>query len=250
VLTTNTPDRFPDALIDRPGRFHEVLEFGLPDEPLRKVMLTTWVGGQVIDDEVLGRLVRATEGFSGAYMAELVAYALRLMEDGGPDALPEALDIALTKLVNQKQRVAGWRGVVEQTPQSATTKLKEEVVEWGEEDTLPVERPTVAAVEKEGRVLSAKNRATIKTAIDAMNSAEIALNELLNATAPVEEQWEAQYPTIAEPREERGTTEDVQQSVLRALTEAMHTLRAEVVVPASVERVVEHGIKKALGRMF
>ena len=244
VLTTNTPDRFPDALIDRPGRFHEVLEFGLPDEPLRKVMLTTWVGGQVIDDEVLGRLVRATEGFSGAYMAELVAYALRLMEDGGPDALPEALDIALTKLVNQKQRVAGWRGVaaVEQTLQLETIELKEV--------TPLVERPTVAAVEKEGRILSAKNRATIKTAIDAMNSAEIALNELLNATAPVEEHWEAQYPTIAEPREERGATEDVQQSVLRALTEAMHTLRAEVVVPASVERVVEHGIKKALGRMF
>jgi len=244
VLTTNTPDRFPDALIDRPGRFHEVLEFGLPDEPLRKVMLTTWVGGQVIDDEVLGRLVRATEGFSGAYMAELVAYALRLMEDGGPDALPEALDIALTKLVNQKQRVAGWRGVaaVEQTLQLETIELKEV--------TPLVERPTVAAVEKEGRILSAKNRATIRTAIDAMNSAEIALNELLNATAPVEEHWEAQYPTIAEPREERGATEDVQQSVLRALTEAMHTLRAEVVVPASVERVVEHGIKKALGRMF
>ena len=36
ILTTNNPENFPDALLDRPGRFHDVLSFENPSKSIRE----------------------------------------------------------------------------------------------------------------------------------------------------------------------------------------------------------------------
>src|SRR5574343_93955 len=43
ILTTNNPENFPDALLDRPGRFHDVLSFENPSKSIREKMFRKWV---------------------------------------------------------------------------------------------------------------------------------------------------------------------------------------------------------------
>lgn len=100
VLTTNYPERLPEALIDRPGRFHDVLRFALPDEKVREVMLRTWLPEADAKDR--GRVVKNTADYSGAHLRELAHLAVTLHED---DGVPwsRALSEALAKVIEQRQ---------------------------------------------------------------------------------------------------------------------------------------------------
>jgi len=106
VLTSNDPERLPDALLDRPGRFHHILEFSLPSSKLRSEMITKWVGE--IEDSVLKDLLSKTEGFSGAHIEELVTWAKMLAED---DDIPlaAALMQSLDRLLSQRQLISRIR---------------------------------------------------------------------------------------------------------------------------------------------
>jgi len=106
VLTSNDPERLPDALLDRPGRFHHILEFSLPSSKLRSEMITKWVGE--IEDSVLKDLLSKTEGFSGAHIEELVTWAKMLAED---DDIPlaTALMQSLDRLLSQRELIARIR---------------------------------------------------------------------------------------------------------------------------------------------
>jgi SpoVK/Ycf46/Vps4 family AAA+-type ATPase len=79
VLTTNFPERLPEALIDRPGRFHDVLQLFLPSPEIRKRMLEKWLPGMSEGDVKM--VVAETEGDSGAHIYELANYAKTIMED-------------------------------------------------------------------------------------------------------------------------------------------------------------------------
>ena len=106
VLTSNDPERLPDALLDRPGRFHHILEFSLPSSKLRSEMITKWVGD--IEDDLLNDLLAKTEGFSGAHIEELVTWAKMLAED---DDIPlaTALMRSLNRLLSQRELIARIR---------------------------------------------------------------------------------------------------------------------------------------------
>jgi len=116
ILTSNTPEQFPDALIDRPGRFHDVLDFPLPDKGLRKTMLLKWTD---LDEknEIVNTIVDKTEGYSGAHMKELVDYAEMIMED---DELKigEALLKSLEKIIKQRELINELKKkeVIEKSP--------------------------------------------------------------------------------------------------------------------------------------
>jgi hypothetical protein len=67
VLTTNDPAHFPTALIDRPGRFHDVLKVDLPDADQRRRMLMRWmpdigIGGKYSEDQPRDEGGQWTEG--------------------------------------------------------------------------------------------------------------------------------------------------------------------------------------------
>ena len=102
VLTTNYPERLPDALIDRPGRFHDVLELSLPTPEIRKKMLERWIPG--LDAKDLELAVRETEGDSGAHVYELAYYARTLADEEGA-SLGDALAKAIKKIREQRELI-------------------------------------------------------------------------------------------------------------------------------------------------
>lgn len=106
VLTTNFPERLPEALIDRPGRFHHVIHFGLPDDAQRKQMLQLW--SPDMDPDILDEIVKATAGFSGAHIKELIDYADTIAEDEGMTP-GQALVESMMRMSAQRELVASLR---------------------------------------------------------------------------------------------------------------------------------------------
>lgn len=102
MMTTNYPEMLPAALIDRPGRFHDVLKFDLPSDDARKQMLARWLPALTTAD--VQRAVKATAGYSGAHVKELARFATIIAEqDGLP--LDQALTAALSKLAEQRELI-------------------------------------------------------------------------------------------------------------------------------------------------
>lgn len=133
ILTSNFPEQLPDALLDRPGRFHDILNYALPTEDIRSKMIQKWGN---VDEATAKPFAEQTEGYSGAHIKELVEYSRIVAED---DGLPmsEALVKGIEKLNQQKELVQAIR---------QTTKGF---------DMISV---------KEGKVLSAKNLQHLTTA--------------------------------------------------------------------------------------
>lgn len=105
ILTTNFPELLPEALIDRPGRFHDILLFDLPDDNNRRKMLKQWLSSDV-DKDVLELTIKETEGYSGAHIYELVHFA-HVLQDQESKSLSEALKIALVKIKEQRELITG-----------------------------------------------------------------------------------------------------------------------------------------------
>jgi len=102
ILTTNYPELLPEALIDRPGRFHDVLKFDLPDKAIRSKMLTKWIAE--VGEQARAQAVTETEGYSGAHLYELANLARMLVEDGDV-AWDKALTEALSKIKEQRDLI-------------------------------------------------------------------------------------------------------------------------------------------------
>ena len=104
ILTTNHPEHLPAALIDRPGRFHDVLNFDLPDETVRGAMLRAWIAG--ISEEQLASAVAATAGMSGAHVRYVADFVASLVEGDGM-AVGEAIERAIATMIEQRELIAG-----------------------------------------------------------------------------------------------------------------------------------------------
>ena len=156
VLTSNHPEQLPDALLDRPGRFHDILNYNTPNEETRMRMIQRWAGE--IDPDVVEDLAKSTVGFSGAHMRELIEFAEALHEDGQELSMEDALYASLGKINEQRELISSIR----QKPEA--------------------KEPEAEVVEKAGRVLSEKNRRLISDVITKMKTAIAALDELLKAT--------------------------------------------------------------------
>lgn len=102
ILTTNFPEQLPAALLDRPGRFHDVLNFHLPTDDTRRAMMKKWVEG--LDTKTLDEAVKKTNGYSGAHMYELCAFA-RNLQESDELAVGEAFTQALKKVEEQKELI-------------------------------------------------------------------------------------------------------------------------------------------------
>lgn len=102
ILTTNFPEQLPEALIDRPGRFHDVLRLDLPTETIRREMLAKWAPSAA--PEVLDQLAKETQGLSGAHLRELVRFAEVLRTQDAVD-LGVALVSALGKVKEQRELI-------------------------------------------------------------------------------------------------------------------------------------------------
>lgn len=105
ILTTNYPERLPQALIDRPGRFHDVLKFDLPDEGTRAKMLAYWLKGDTAkQDRAIKEAASKTDGYSGAHIRELANFAQSVCEE---DNIPlsQALTRSIEKIEEQRDLI-------------------------------------------------------------------------------------------------------------------------------------------------
>lgn len=99
ILTSNSPNKLPRSIIDRPGRFHEVLLFDLPNDELRKEMMKKW-GVETPSDE----LIKQTKGLSGAHLKEVFELAKQIAEEEEM-LLADSLMKALKKVLEQRQLI-------------------------------------------------------------------------------------------------------------------------------------------------
>ena len=102
ILTTNFPERMPEALIDRPGRFHDVLRLTLPDGDARGRMIARWL--PELDEPQRVEAIKATEGYSGAHIRELANF-VKILRGEESLSVPEALVKALEKLREQRELI-------------------------------------------------------------------------------------------------------------------------------------------------
>jgi ATP-dependent 26S proteasome regulatory subunit len=72
ILTTNRPDQIEPALISRPGRIDQAIEFPLPDEEGRSKLAKLYARGLQISPEILESIVSRTKGVSAAFIKELM----------------------------------------------------------------------------------------------------------------------------------------------------------------------------------
>ncbi len=76
IATTNHPERLDPAILERPSRFDRKYTFGLPEEAERLTYLKLWNSRLEKELRLPGqaqeRVAQATEGFSYAYLKELV----------------------------------------------------------------------------------------------------------------------------------------------------------------------------------
>jgi SpoVK/Ycf46/Vps4 family AAA+-type ATPase len=99
ILTTNYPERMDKALIDRPGRFHDVLMFDLPSDDVRKRMLDSWMPAASDGQRIA--VAEQTKGWSGAHLYELCSFAKTLQETESLEA-GDALTKSVDKIVQQR----------------------------------------------------------------------------------------------------------------------------------------------------
>jgi SpoVK/Ycf46/Vps4 family AAA+-type ATPase len=75
IATSNEPDRLDPALLHRPSRFDRVWRFELPKYDQRLELLRR-KGGKYFTESALETTARRSEGFSMAYVQEIIVSAL------------------------------------------------------------------------------------------------------------------------------------------------------------------------------
>ena len=75
IATTNYPEYLDKALVDRPGRFDFRIDFGLPDDKLRKHILAKYLSHFNHKNIDFKPLIKDTKGMTGAHLKEMVMMA-------------------------------------------------------------------------------------------------------------------------------------------------------------------------------
>lgn len=101
LLTTNRPDILEPALAARPGRIDQAYETPLPDATCRRQLFELYGRGLKLEIQDLERLIKRTEGASGAFIKELFRKAaLFAAPEGEPVTVTDKhMDDALHELI-------------------------------------------------------------------------------------------------------------------------------------------------------
>lgn len=123
ILTTNRPEQIEPALVSRPGRIDQAIEFPLPDEEGRAKLTKLYARGLEISDEVMELVVSKTKGVSAAFIKELMRRCAQFqIESSSGNVLTKpAVDAAIEEMVFAggalNRRLLGAEGA-EQSPSS------------------------------------------------------------------------------------------------------------------------------------
>ena len=116
LATTNYPQHLDWALADRPGRFDTRLEFGYPNEKARRAILEKYLTpfSHTVD---MNTLVKKSEGFSGAYLQEIVQSSFMIAFERAKYKIEKTnitkkdAETAFELLTSQRTKTGSERGV-------------------------------------------------------------------------------------------------------------------------------------------
>lgn len=114
LATTNHPEKLDAAILERPSRFDRKYEFAVPALPERQAYLRLW--NQRLEPALrlseAGLVARAveTEGFSFAFLKELMLSSIMRWVDAGEASPMDAVSAAVQELL---------RGQIQQVPTPA-----------------------------------------------------------------------------------------------------------------------------------
>jgi ATPase family associated with various cellular activities (AAA) len=93
ILITNRPDSLEAALASRPGRIDQAIEFPLPDENGRRLLVRLYACGLPLDESVVETIVRRTDKASAAFIKELMRRAAQFYIQNGGDGRLQLADV-------------------------------------------------------------------------------------------------------------------------------------------------------------
>ncbi|HEY1241386.1 MAG TPA: ATP-binding protein [Bryobacteraceae bacterium] len=101
ILTTNRPDQIEPALVSRPGRIDQAIEFPLPDEEGRAKLTKLYARGLEISDDLMASIVSRTKGVSAAFIKELMRRCAQFQIEfsDGQTLTGRAVDSALEEML-------------------------------------------------------------------------------------------------------------------------------------------------------
>jgi hypothetical protein len=101
ILTTNRPEALERALASRPGRIDQAIEFPLPDESGRRLLVRLYACGLPLDDSAVETIVRRTDKASAAFIKELMRRAAQFyIQSGGNGRLKlQEINAALEEML-------------------------------------------------------------------------------------------------------------------------------------------------------
>jgi ATP-dependent 26S proteasome regulatory subunit len=101
ILTTNRPEQIEPALVSRPGRIDQAIEFPLPDEDGRTKLVKLYAHDLQVPDDLLGLIVRRTKGVSAAFIKELMRRCAQFQIESSDGKMlgQAAVDAALEEML-------------------------------------------------------------------------------------------------------------------------------------------------------
>lgn len=105
IATSNEPGKLDPALLHRPSRFDRVWKFSLPKQEQRFALLRKR-GGAYFSEAALEEVARKSDGFSMAYVQEIVVNALLDSAHNGDSPDDQTLLRSLTTLKAQRKAVS------------------------------------------------------------------------------------------------------------------------------------------------
>ena len=101
LLTTNRPEELEGALASRPGRVDQAIEFPVPDETGRGKLVVLYAKGAPLPTEIVGEIVRRTDGVSAAFIKELMRRIIQfhIEREGATEISRADVDLALDEML-------------------------------------------------------------------------------------------------------------------------------------------------------
>ena len=101
ILTTNRPDQIEPALVSRPGRIDQAIEFPLPDGEGRRKLVTLYARTLEVSGPILDAIVSRTKGVSAAFIKELMRRCAQFQVESsaGATLTMSAVDAALEEML-------------------------------------------------------------------------------------------------------------------------------------------------------
>ncbi len=101
ILTTNRPEAIEAALVARPGRIDQAIEYPLPNDDGRRRLAILYAGSQTLSEEVIREVVKRTNQTSASFIKELMRRATQYAIARGENESiqPEDVDTAVQEML-------------------------------------------------------------------------------------------------------------------------------------------------------